>query len=78
MSARATDDKVMPTLRQGRSRRSAGTERLLARTSIGPSSTVVFYGYAPALAFWLMKRYGHADVRVLDYARGAWVNDGRP
>jgi thiosulfate/3-mercaptopyruvate sulfurtransferase len=61
-----------------RLRDSAGAEALLARTGIEPSSTVVFYGYAPALAFWLMKRYSHADVRVLDYARGAWVNDGRP
>ena len=31
----------------------AATEKLLARSGIGPGSTVVFYGYAPALGFWL-------------------------
>ena len=41
-------------------------EDLLARTGIEPGSTVVCYGYAPALAFWLMKLYRHADVCVLD------------
>jgi thiosulfate/3-mercaptopyruvate sulfurtransferase len=38
--------------------RLAGTtalERLVARSGIGPDSTVVFYGYAPALGLWLMK-----------------------
>jgi thiosulfate/3-mercaptopyruvate sulfurtransferase len=45
---------------------------------IGPRSTVVCYGYAPALAFWLMKLYRHADVRVLDCSRRAWTNDERP
>ena len=42
--------------------RLAGTatlERLIARSGIGPDSTVVFYGYAPALGLWLMKLYGH-------------------
>jgi hypothetical protein len=34
--------------------------RLLARSGIGPHSTVVFHGYAPALGFWLMKLYGSA------------------
>ena len=36
----------------------AATERLLARSGIDPDSTVVFYGYAPALGFWLLKLYG--------------------
>ncbi len=38
--------------------RTAGTavlEQLMARSGIGPDSTVVFYGYAPALGLWLMK-----------------------
>jgi thiosulfate/3-mercaptopyruvate sulfurtransferase len=39
---------------------------------------VVFYGYAPAMGFWLMKLYGHADVRILDCARGTWQDQGRP
>src|SRR6202044_1367082 len=33
----------------------AALERLVARSGIGPDSTVVFHGYAPALGFWLMK-----------------------
>jgi hypothetical protein len=32
----------------------------------------------PLLAFWLMKLYRHADVRVLDCSRRAWTNDERP
>ena len=51
---------------------------LLVGTGIGPHSTVVCYGYAPALAFWLMKLYRHADVRMLDCSRRAWTDDERP
>jgi thiosulfate/3-mercaptopyruvate sulfurtransferase len=56
----------------------AGVERLLARSGIHPDSTVVFYGYAPAMGLWLMKLYGHADVRILDCSRDAWLSEGRP
>jgi len=56
----------------------AALERLMARSGIGSDSTVVFYGYAPAMGFWLMKLYGHRDVRVLDCSRDAWRADGRP
>ena len=30
------------------------------------------------MGFWLMKLYGHADVRILDYPRQSWQQDGRP
>ena len=56
----------------------AGLERLTGRSGIGRDTTVVFYGYAPALGFWLMKLYGHADVRILDCSRAAWLAEGRP
>jgi thiosulfate/3-mercaptopyruvate sulfurtransferase len=56
----------------------ATTEQLLGRSGIAPGSTVVFYGYAPAMGFWLMKLYGHADVRILDCARGTWQDQDRP
>jgi thiosulfate/3-mercaptopyruvate sulfurtransferase len=56
----------------------ATLERLIARSGIGPDSTVVFYGYAPALGVWLMKLYGHCDARILDCSRDAWRADGRP
>jgi thiosulfate/3-mercaptopyruvate sulfurtransferase len=56
----------------------AALERLVARSGISPDSTVVFYGYAPALGFWLMKLYGHPDVRILDCSRDTWRADGHP
>jgi len=36
----------------------AAVQRLLARCGIGPDSTVVCYGYGPAMGFWLMKLSG--------------------
>jgi len=56
----------------------AALERLVARSGIGPDSTVVFYGYAPALGLWLMKLYGHPDVRILDCSRETWRAGGYP
>ncbi len=56
----------------------AAVGRLAARSGIRPDSTVVFYGYAPAMGFWLMKLYGHADVRILDCSRGTWRGGGHP
>jgi thiosulfate/3-mercaptopyruvate sulfurtransferase len=56
----------------------AAVERLLVRSAIRPNSTVVFYGYAPAMGLWLLKLYGHADVRILDCSRDTWRADGHP
>jgi thiosulfate/3-mercaptopyruvate sulfurtransferase len=56
----------------------AGLQQLVVRSGIGSDSTVVFYGYAPALGLWLMDLYGHRDVRILDCSREAWRTDGRP
>ena len=56
----------------------AAVENLLARSGISPGSTVVLYGYAPAMGLWLLKLYGHADVRMLDCARGTWLDEDRP
>ena len=52
--------------------------RLLARSGIRPDTTVVLYGYAPAMGLWLMKLYGHQDVRILDCSRDTWYAEGRP
>ena len=65
------DDRYRPVGKQA-------IERLLARSGIGPTSTVVCYGYAPALGYWLLKMYGHADVRILNCSRDAWRTDGHP
>jgi thiosulfate/3-mercaptopyruvate sulfurtransferase len=51
---------------------------LITRSGITPSSTVVFYGYAPATGFWLMKLFGHADVRILNTSLESWRSEGRP
>ena len=56
----------------------AALERLVARSGIDPDSTVVFYGYAPAVGVWLMKLYGHPDVRILDCSRDTWRAGGYP
>jgi thiosulfate/3-mercaptopyruvate sulfurtransferase len=53
-------------------------QQLFARSGIRSDSTVVFYGYAPAMGFWLMKLYGHADVRILDCSRDTWQGEDRP
>jgi thiosulfate/3-mercaptopyruvate sulfurtransferase len=56
----------------------AALDRLVARSGISPDSTVVFYGYGPALGFWLMKLCGHPDVRILDCSRDTWRAGGYP
>jgi thiosulfate/3-mercaptopyruvate sulfurtransferase len=53
-------------------------EELLARSGVTPASTVVFYGYAPAMGFWLMKLYDHLDVRILNCSRDTWRAEGHP
>jgi len=53
-------------------------QALVARSGISPDSTVVFYGYAPALGLWLMRLYGHRDVRILNCSRDSWRAAGRP
>jgi thiosulfate/3-mercaptopyruvate sulfurtransferase len=53
-------------------------QQLFARSGIRSDSTVVFYGYAPAMGFWLMKLCGHADVRILDCSRDTWQGEDRP
>jgi thiosulfate/3-mercaptopyruvate sulfurtransferase len=56
----------------------AALQRLVTRSGINGDSTVVFYGYAPALGFWLLRLYGHPDVRILDCSRDAWRAAGYP
>jgi thiosulfate/3-mercaptopyruvate sulfurtransferase len=56
----------------------AALERLFKSSGIEPDSTVVCYGYAPALGMWLMKLYGHRDVRILNCSRDTWRAGGHP
>lgn len=56
-------------------------EALLARSGISNQTTVVAYGSDPgtsAWIFWLLKLFGHADVRVLNGGHQKWVAEGRP
>ncbi len=46
--------------------------RLLSRSGVTPQSTTVTYGYAAPLGFWLLKAYGHKDVRMLVDSREQW------
>jgi len=56
-------------------------ERLLGGRGIGNSTTVVLYGdknnWFAAYAYWYLKVYGHADVRILDGGRQKWIDEGR-
>jgi len=56
-------------------------EQLLASRGIGNDTTVVVYGdknnWFAAYAYWYLKLYGHADVRILDGGRQKWIDEGR-
>jgi thiosulfate/3-mercaptopyruvate sulfurtransferase len=53
-------------------------EEVLARSGITSDSTVVFYGYAPAMGLWLLKLYGHLNVHILNCSRDTWRAAGHP
>lgn len=56
-------------------------EKLLSRSGIANDSTVIVYGELPAVGgwiFWLLKMFGHYDVRVLDGNRNKWISEKRP
>jgi thiosulfate/3-mercaptopyruvate sulfurtransferase len=53
-------------------------EQLIRRSGIDAGTTVVLYGYGPAMGMWLLKLYGHADVRILNCSRQAWQEGARP
>src|SRR5919202_15977 len=56
-------------------------ERILGERGIGNDTTVVVYGdknnWFAAYAYWYLKTYGHADVRILDGGRQKWIDEGR-
>ena len=57
-------------------------EKLMAESGITADTTVVVYGdnnnWFAAWAFWQMKIYGHADVRMMNGGRRKWLEEGRP
>ena len=56
----------------------AGLASILSASGITPDTKVVFYGYGPALGYWLLKLYRHADASVLNLSKQKWHDDGRP
>jgi thiosulfate/3-mercaptopyruvate sulfurtransferase len=56
-------------------------EALMTQSGIRNDTTVVLYGdnnnWFAAWAFWQMKIYGHADVRIIDGGRKKWLAEGR-
>jgi thiosulfate/3-mercaptopyruvate sulfurtransferase len=54
----------------------ADFERLLSRSGVTPETTVVVYGYGASLGFWLLKAYGHENVRMLMGPREQWAQAG--
>ena len=56
--------------------------KLLSDSGIGPDTTIVLYGdnnnWFAAWAYWQLKLYGHADVRILNGGRKFWLDNGLP
>lgn len=56
-------------------------EELMSSSGIGNGTTVILYGdnnnWFAAWAFWQMKIYGHADVRLMNGGRAKWLAEGR-
>jgi thiosulfate/3-mercaptopyruvate sulfurtransferase len=58
-----------------------GFAKLLSRSGISRDTTVVIYGdksnWWASYALWVFKLFEHADVRLLDGGRDAWITEGR-
>ncbi len=56
-------------------------EELLSRAGVSNDTTIVLYGdnnnWFAAWALWILKYYGHKDVRLLDGGRVKWLADKR-
>ncbi|MCS7300553.1 MAG: sulfurtransferase [Fimbriimonadales bacterium] len=57
-------------------------EATLGRLGVSDAHTIVLYGdnnnWFAAYAFWVLKIYGHEDVRMMDGGRKKWLAEGRP
>jgi thiosulfate/3-mercaptopyruvate sulfurtransferase len=56
-------------------------EELLGRVGVSNDTTIILYGdnnnWFAAWALWILKFYGHSDVRLLDGGRVKWLADKR-
>lgn len=68
------DSRVLPSKAQ--------IEDMLSKAGINNDDTVVVYGglnnLIAVMGFWLLKIYGHRDVRLLDGGRQKWTAENRP
>lgn len=59
----------------------ASLQALLSRSGITPATTIVLYSDLSNLlatyVFWLLKVYGHQDVRLMDGDRQKWLDENR-
>ncbi len=57
-------------------------EKFLGESGIAPGTGLILYGdnnnWFAAYAFWLLKYYGHNDVRLINGGRKKWIAEGRP
>ncbi|MDE2778124.1 MAG: sulfurtransferase [Chloroflexota bacterium] len=57
-------------------------EQLLGSAGVGADTTVVVYGdnnnWFAAWAFWQIRYYGHANVKLMNGGRAKWEAEGRP
>ena len=57
-------------------------EGLLGSSGAGNDTTIVVYGdnnnWFAAWAFWQIRYYGHADVKLMNGGRAKWEAEGRP
>jgi thiosulfate/3-mercaptopyruvate sulfurtransferase len=55
--------------------------QLLSASGISNDDTIVLYGdnnnWFAAFAFWILRMYGHQDLRLMDGGRKKWLADGR-
>jgi thiosulfate/3-mercaptopyruvate sulfurtransferase len=57
-------------------------EALLSKSGVTSDTTIAIYGdnnnWFAAWFFWLLKYYGHADVRLVNGGRAKWLAEQRP
>jgi len=56
-------------------------ESLMSEAGVGNDDTVILYGdnnnWFAAYAFWLLRMYGHQDLKLMDGGRKKWLDEGR-
>ena len=56
--------------------------QLLSEAGVGNSDTMILYGdnnnWFAAYAFWLLRMYGHQELKLMDGGRKKWLDESRP